>query len=295
MELRTLKTFCEVVERKSFSKAAQAIYLTQSTVSIQINSLEKELGLRLLDRLDRQVLPTPKGEILYQHAKKLLAQAEQIKKELAKSPEIKGRLNIGCGVTIGEGIMPQVIGAFKKEFPQVEVSLLISDTSEITKRIVRYELDLGIVGAEISHKDIILEEFTRDRLVLIVHPDHPLRKKKNVKLSALLSEPFIVREEGSGTRIHIRRELRKRGIQESQLNVVMELGSNGALKQAVMNNQGVAFINHQAVKKELEAGLLVELPIKDFKLHKEFYLIVHRWRTASFLLATFLKFLKKYQ
>ncbi len=295
MELRTLKTFCEVVERKSFSKTAQAICLTQSTVSIQINSLEKELGLRLLDRLDRKVLPTPQGEILYQHAKRILAQTEQIKNELTKSSQVRGRLNIGCGVTIGEGIMPQVIGSFKKKYPQTEFTLWISDTSEITKRIVRCELDLGIVGVEISHKDIILEEFTRDRLILIVYPAHPLRKKKYVNLSALLSEPFIVREEGSGTRMHVRRELRKRGIQESQLNIVMELGSNGAIKQAVMNNQGVAFINYQAVKKELETGLLVELPIKDFKLYKEFYLIIHRWRTPSFLLEAFLKFLKKYQ
>ena len=232
MELRTLKTFCNVVEKKSFSKGAEAIHLTQSTASIQIKSLENNLGVILLDRLDRKVLPTPAGKVFYQWAKEILARTEQIKYKLTNSL-VKGKLNIGCGVTIGERIMPQVIGRFKKKYPETEFSLWIFDTSEIVRRMVNHELDLGIVGAEVSHKDIILEKFTQDKLILILPPDHPWKEREYVDLPELISEPILIREEGSGTRMHIRKELKERKIAKAQLNIVMELGSNGAIKQAV--------------------------------------------------------------
>lgn len=298
MELRELKTFCAVVEQGSFSKAAEVVHLAQPTVSLQIKNLEAKLGIRLLDRLDRKILPTPSGRILYHNAKGILSKIEELKSELVESAgkKVTGWLTIGTGVTVGENIMPTLLGSFKQNYPAVEIALRILDTSEITKQMLSHELDLGVVGAEVNHKDIILERFTSDRLILIIPPSHPwTSRKEGIPLHELAKEPMLVREEGSGTRMNIRNELKKKGVQESDLNIVMELGSSGALKQAVMLRQGVAIVNQQAVSSELEAGLLVNVPIKDFELVKEFYLVLHRKRTRSLPLKSFLQFLKGYK
>ncbi|MEW5767072.1 MAG: selenium metabolism-associated LysR family transcriptional regulator [bacterium] len=298
MELRELKTFCAVVEQGSFSKAAKVVHLAQPTVSLQIKNLEGQLGVRLLDRLDRKILPTPSGRILYHNAKGVLSKIEELKIELAESTgqRVTGGLTIGTGVTIGENIMPKLLGSFKHNYPAVEIALRILDTSQITKQMLSHKLDLGIVGAEVNHKDIILERFASDRLILIVPPSHPwISRRGGIPLPELTREPMLVREEGSGTRMNIRNELKKKGIQESDLNIVMELGSSGAVKQAVMLGQGVAIVNQQAVSSELEAGLLVSVPIKDFELVKEFYLVLHRKRTISLPLKAFLQFLKGYK
>ncbi|MDI6793866.1 MAG: selenium metabolism-associated LysR family transcriptional regulator [bacterium] len=297
MELRELKTFCVVVEKGSFSKAGEVVHLAQPTVSLQVKGLEDELGIKLLDRLDRKILPTPSGRILYHHAKGVLNKMEELKAELTESlgPKVKGRLTLGTGVTVGENIMPKLLGSFKENYPAVEIALRILDTSEITKQMLSNELDLGVVGAEVNHKDLVLEKFTSDRLILIVPPSHPWASREAILLSELAKEHLLVREEGSGTRMNIRQELKQRGIQESDLNIVMELGSSGAIKQAVMLGQGVSIANQQAVSSELESGLLVNVPIKDFALVKEFYLVLHRKRTRSIPLKSFLQFLKGYK
>ncbi len=294
MELRELKTFCAVIEQGSFSKAGNVVNLSQPAVSLQIKSLEDELQTKLLDRLDRKILPTPSGQVLYHHAKGILSRINQIKDELTESSEqkVSGKITIGVGVTIGEGIMPQLLGSFKQKYPDVEIALRIMDTSEITRQMVALELDMGIVGAEVNYKDLVIEKFTSDRLILIVSPSHPWSSQKVVTLKDLFAVPMFVREEGSGTRMHFRSELRKRGYSESELNIVMELGSTGAIKQAVMANQGVSIVNQQSVRNELNSKLLVEVPIKDFELHKEFYLVLHKKKTKSRPLEVFLQFLK---
>lgn len=296
MELRELKTFCAVIEQGSFSKAATSINLSQPTVSFQIKSLEDELQTRLLDRLDRKVLPTPAGQILYHHSKWILNRIEQIRDELNKpsTQKLRGKITIGAGVTIGEGIMPPLLGDFKQKYPDVELALRIMDTSEITKRMLTHELDIGIVGAEIHHKDLSIEKFTSDRLILIISPSHPWNSRKTVTLQDIFKVPMLVREEGSGTRIHIRNELKKRGYSETNMNIVMELGSTATIKQMVMGNQGVAIVNQQGVKNELNSGMLIEIPIKDFELYKEFYIVLHRRITKSRPLEVFLQFLKQY-
>ena len=212
MELRELKSFCSVVEEGSFSKAAVLVHLSQPTVSLQVKNLENELGIKLLDRLDRKILPTPSGQILYHHAKGVLNKMEELKAELTEStgPKVKGRLTLGTGVTVGENMMPKLLSFFKKDYPAVEIALRILDTSEIIKQMLSYKLDLGIVGAELSHKDLILEQFTSDRLALIVSPSHRWALEEGISLSDLANEPVFVREEGSGTRMSIRSELKKK-------------------------------------------------------------------------------------
>ncbi|MEW6605966.1 MAG: LysR family transcriptional regulator [bacterium] len=228
MELRELKTFCAVIEQGSFSKAGTIVNLSQPAVSLQVKSLENELHTKLLDRLDRKILPTSAGQILYHSAKGILSRIDQIKDELSEScgPKLRGKIIIGAGVTIGEGLMPHLLGSFKQKYPAVEIALRIMDTSEITKQMVAHELDLGIVGAEVNYKDLLIEKFTSDRLILIVSPSHPWSSKKIVTLKDLFTVPMLVREEGSVTRMHIRSELRKRSYSESDLTQLHEKIAN---------------------------------------------------------------------
>ncbi|MDI6800253.1 MAG: selenium metabolism-associated LysR family transcriptional regulator [Actinomycetota bacterium] len=296
MEIRELKTFCAVIENKSFTKAGSEVHLSQPTVSLQIKSLEREFGVKLLDRMDRGVIATTEGEILYQHAKEILAKVDQIKSDLSESSgnKIAGRLTIGTGVTVGEGLMPLLLGSFKKSYPAVEVVLRILDTAEIIRQMLDYKLDVGIVGADINEKDLVLEKFTEDNLVLIAPPSHPWAKRASVSLDEVVKEPFIIREDGSGTRISIRKKLKVRGIGESDLKVVLELGSTGAIKHAVMGGEGVSIINQKSARYEVKAGLLLEISIDDFEIKKDYYLALHRRRTKSKQLRAFLQFLKQY-
>ena len=295
MEFRELKTFCAVVEQESFSKAGQVVHLSQPTVSLQIKALENELNVQLLDRLDRKIILTAAGQILYQHAKEILERVDHVKGALCESTgqKIYGKIIIGTGVTIGESIMPQLLGLFKKKYPLVEISLKILDTSAIIKQMLSHKLDLGIVGADVHHNDLDLEKFTSDSLILIVHPSHPFAAREEITLEELLEEPILVREEGSGTRIGICSEFKKRGISESGMNIVMELGSTGAIVQAVQANHGIAFVNQQIVQDKLKSGILKKVPIKDFEIKKEFYLVLHQKKTKSKLLEAFLRFLSK--
>jgi DNA-binding transcriptional LysR family regulator len=294
MEFRELKTFCVVVEQESFSKAGQAVHLSQPTVSLHIKALEDELNVKLFDRLDRKVILTAAGQILYQYAKEILARIDHVKAALCESSgqKVYGKITIGAGVTIGEGTMPQSLGLFKKKYPLIEISLKILDTSAIIKQMLSYKLDMGIIGANIHHNNLTLEKFTADSLILIVHPSHPFAARKEITLLELFEEPIIVREDGSGTRMSICNEFNKRGLNESDMNVIMELGSTGAIKQAVLANYGVAFVNQQAVQNELKSGLLKKVPVKDFDLKKEFYLVLHQKKTKSKILETFLRFLE---
>lgn len=296
MEIRELKTFCAVIENKSFTKAGSEVHLSQPTVSLQIKSLEREFGVKLLDRMDRGVIATTEGEILYQHAKEILAKVDQIKSDLSESSgnKIAGRLTIGTGVTVGEGLMPLLLGSFKKNHPAVEVVLRILDTAEIIRQMLDYKLDVGIVGADLSEKDLVLEKFAEDNLVLIAPPSHSWAKRTAVSLDEVVKEPFLIREDGSGTRISIRKKLKERGISEGDLKVVLELGSTGAIKHAVMGSEGISIINQKSARYEVKAGLLLEIPIDDFEIKKDYYLALHRRRTKSKQLEAFLQFLKQY-
>ncbi len=296
MEIRELKTFCSVIENKSFTKAGSEVHLSQPTVSLQIKSLEREFGVKLLDRMDRGVVSTAEGEILYQHAKEILAKVDQIKSDLSESSghKVAGSLTIGTGVTVGEGLMPLLLGSFKKSYPAVDVVLRILDTAEIIRQMLDYKLDVGIVGADLSEKDLALEKFTEDNLVLIASPSHPWAKRASVTLDEVIKELFIIREDGSGTRMSIRKKLKERGIGESELKVVMELGSTGAIKHAVMGGEGVSIINQKSASYEVNAGLLCEIPIDDFEIKKEYYLALHKRRTKSKQLKAFIQFLKDY-
>jgi len=226
-DLRQLEIFSKVVELKSFSKAAEEVFLTQASVSERIANLEGAIGAKLLDRLGRQITPTRVGELLYKHALLLLDMKKTAKLEIEHFLGKKsGEVRIGGSTIPGEYILPQMIAKFNEKYPLVSVILAISDTLEIERRVIEGKLELGLVGSKSVHPSLIYYELWQDELVLAVPSKHPWAEKKELALEELVQEPFIIRESGSGTlkiiEIHLK-ERHQKGL--GILNIKSEFGS----------------------------------------------------------------------
>jgi DNA-binding transcriptional LysR family regulator len=294
MDVWHLKIFQQVVKLKSFSHAAKAVNLTQPTVSTHIKELETHFGCRLLDRLGRQALPTRAGELLFDHAGKILAQFQETETAMAGFlGKISGRLTIGGSTIPGGYILPRIIGRFLNRHQNVHISLIVGDTEQIIEDILSSRIEIGIVGARIETGRIIQTRLIEDDMRLIVPANHKWAGKKRVSLNMMLMEPFIMRESGSGTRKTLQHRFAEMGIDTSQLNIMAEMGSTAAVIQGIKNNIGIAILSPIAVAEELAAGTLKALTVNGMRLKRHFYLTVHQDRTASPLCAAFTDFLRQ--
>ena len=294
MDLWQLNILCKVIELKSFSKAAKAIHLSQPTISSHIKDLEAHFDCRLIDRLSKEATPTKAGELLYGYAKRMLALRDETETALAEyNGKVRGRLVIGGSTIPGTYLMPQLIGDFKKEYPDVIVSLVIGDTDHIIESILNGSLELGIVGAKAETQKIIQKKFIEDEMRLIVPADHRWAGKKRVSLKQLVSEPFILRERGSGTLKSLQQSLIGLGNSIESLKVIAELGSTQAICQGIKSGAGVSIISTLAVAEDLQAGKFSALEVEGLDLKRNFYLTQHRYRSPSPLSAAFVKFLEE--
>ncbi len=253
MDLHQIDIFCTLIRLRSFSRTAEALYLTQPTVSGHIKNLETELGVKLVDRLGKRIVPTEEGEILYRHGLKLLEQRDQAKQEIERlSGRMSGELKIGGSTIPGAYILPAIIGKFRKKHPSVSVRLAIEDTDRISEAVLNGELCIGVVGAKVSDPRIETHAYLRDELVLAVPAGHPWAQKKSVALSALAGEPFIIREQGSGTRRIMEERLEKAGFSLAGLNVAAVVGSSDAVRQAVKAGLGTSILSIRAPRPSSE-------------------------------------------
>ena len=290
MDLWQLNIFCKVIELKSFSKAGKAIHLSQPTISSHIKDLETHFDCRLIDRLSKEATPTKAGELLYDYAKRMLALRDETETALAEyNGKIRGRLVIGGSTIPGTYLMPQLIGDFKKKYPDVIISLVIGDTDHIIESILNGSLELGIVGAKAETQKIIQKKLIEDEMRLIVPADHRWAGKKRVSLKRLVSEPFILRERGSGTLKSLHQSLIGLGHSIENLKVIAELGST----QAIKSGAGVSIISTLAVAEDLQAGKFSALEVDGLDLKRNFYLTRHRYRSPSPLSEAFVKFLEE--
>jgi DNA-binding transcriptional LysR family regulator len=257
MDTKQLAAFCAVVERRSFSQAADQLGVTQPAVSLQIRSLEQRLGQQLLDRSGRRVEPTEAGMRLYRGAQRLLAMEEQILQELGDDPdgELTGRLEIGGSTGPGGNVLPVVLAEFQQLNPQVYVALSVSDSHTIVEQVARRELELGVVGISGRHRGITFEPFYRDEVVLAVPAGHK-RAGKKMTLAELKQEPLVLMQEGAGVRQMIDDELRELGVRLRDLNVRLELGLQESARAAVLGGFGATFISRIAIESDLAAGTL---------------------------------------
>jgi DNA-binding transcriptional LysR family regulator len=257
MDTKQLAAFCAVVERRSFSQAADQLGVTQPAVSLQIRSLEQRLGQQLLDRSGRRVEPTEAGMRLYRGAQRLLAFEEQLLQELGDEAEgeLSGRLEIGASTGPGGSVLPVVLGEFQRLHPQVHVALTVSDSHSVVEQVGRRELELGVVGVGGRHRGVSFEPFYRDEVVLAVPPGHR-RAGKTMSLAELKAEPLVFMQEGAGVRQIIDDELRELGVRLRDLNVKLELGLQESARAAVLAGFGATFISKIAIEGDLAAGTL---------------------------------------
>ena len=292
MKLNQLEIFCKIIELKSFSRAAEALHLSQPTLTEHIKTLEDHLGSTLLDRLGREILPTKAGKILHDYAQKILSlkiEAEQTLYSL--KGELKGDLLVGASTIPGEYILPSLIKRFRDNFPDIWIKLTISDTKEVIDDIVNNRIEFGIVGAKVESSKLEYHKFIKDELVLVVPSIPAWKKTKIVTLEKLKQIPFIIREEGSGTRMVMEKTFKNFGFNISHLNVIATLGSMTAVVQAIKSGAGCSILSRRPVDEDLTRGLLKSIPIKGINFFRDFYLILRRGKINSPLCEVFFNFL----
>jgi len=292
-DFRQLEIFCRVVELKSFSKAADAVFLAQPSVSERIATLESRVGTQLLDRLGRQVVPTAAGKLLYKHACLLL----DMKKDACNEMQgflgtEKGEIHIGGSTIPGEYIFPKILKSFCAKHPLVTVTLTISDTSEIEQRVMNGDFELGVVGSKSTNDSLICRELWKDELVLAVPFGHKWAGKNQVPFEDLSKEPFILRESGSGTLKIIKEYLKVPHAKDiNTLNIVARLGSSTAVKEGIKSGLGISILSLRALDTELKTGIIKAVKIEHLTMLRKFYLIRDKRRNVSPLCRAILDFL----
>lgn len=293
MDIRRLEIFCRVLEFQSFTKAAEATLLSQPTVSEHIRALEEMVGERLVDRLGREVLPTPAGEILYKYARDIIQLREEAIQALEKfKGNLSGHLMLGASTIPGNYILPQLLGSFKALYPSIQVTLKISSTAEIIDKVLDGAFEAGLIGAKLKERRLDMEEVFSDELVLTVYPEHPWASRKEVELDELYSEHFILRERGSGTRHVMTQILESRHFDLSRLFVVAEMGSTEAVRQGIKARIGISIVSCRSVFEDVRDRSLVTVPLKGIRFYRSFYLIRRKNRQLSPLCVAFLNHLR---
>jgi DNA-binding transcriptional LysR family regulator len=295
IDFRHLETFCCVAHLKSFSKAADDLFLTQPTVSGHILSLEQSLALRLFDRTSREVHLTKAGEVFLKYASKILSFRKELLNALSEfSQGIRGELSLGASTIPGEYLVPKLMGDFKKEHPHFIIRLKIADTKEIVQYVLQDMVEFGVIGAKLNHPSLHFEKYEEDEIIIVAPPDHPMTRKKRVHVEELLKVPWIIREEGSGTQMAVEKALRKKGMSLKQFNVVMEMGSTSSVKEGVKAKLGLAFLSKRAAEEEMSQRLLSQIDVEGIEpISRQIYLVTHRGRTLSPIGMEFLRFLKR--
>jgi len=294
MDLHQIEIFCAIVRHQSFSRAAEALFLTQPTVSGHMKNLEAELGVKLLDRLGKRAIPTEAGEILFRHGTRLLEERDSAKQEIEQlTGRMSGGLTIGGSTIPGAYLLPPLIGAFKRKHTGISVQLSIDDTARITEAVLAGSLRIGIVGARISDPQLEVHPFESDELVIAVPRRHPWSRKRTVSPRDLKGQPFILREQGSGTRKIMEERLEKADCSLADLTIEAVVGSSDAVRQSVKAGLGISILSLRALTDDIAAGRLSAVRIAGVKMERHFYVILLKGRTRSPLCKSFLDFILK--
>jgi DNA-binding transcriptional LysR family regulator len=294
MDTRQLRAFCEVVERKSFSQAAERLGVTQPAVSLQVRALEKRLGTQLLDRSGRRVEATEAGAKLYRSAQRLLALEEEVLNEVADEAtgELTGTLEIGASTGPGGVVLSSLLCRFAEQHPQLHVALSVFDTQSVVERVADRTLELGVVGAAPRHRGVEYEPFLRDTIILVCPPGHPFAGR-TVSLDDLRQENLILMQDGAGVRQMVEEALRRAGTRLRDLDARIELGLQESVAHAVRAGYGVTFISRTSVEADLGAGSLVEARVAGLDLEREILLVRAAGRTETRAARAFVEFARE--
>ncbi|MDR2892302.1 MAG: LysR family transcriptional regulator [Deltaproteobacteria bacterium] len=293
-DFRKIEAFCRVYEQRSFSKAGEVLFLSQPTVSAHVQALENEVGVRLLDRLGRTVLPTPAGAALYRHSIKAFEELEAAKNEISRlMGEVAGEVLLGCSTIPAGFLLPDIVTGFIRKHPKASMNLTVKDSHSIIKAVLDCEVMLGVVGAVEAHPDLEYIHLVDDELVLVCSPQLALKHGREevsgakaaeclFSLEDALAWPWILRNEGSGTRRGFEEGMLQAGCNARDLRAELKVDGTQAAVQYARAGLGVTVTSGLVVAEQLAKGELIEVRIDKLRLPRKFYAVQNLRRCLLF-------------
>ncbi|MBD8136761.1 LysR family transcriptional regulator [Bacillus sp. CFBP 13597] len=292
MKLENLKMFCLVVDEGSISQAARLSFLSQPAVTRQIHQLENYYNTLLFDREEGRLRVTEAGKLLYPFAKAIVNDFNHSKEVIQQSTgKYNANLIVGASLTIGEYLLPSLLGRFKKQQPEIKVTLTIKNTPRVLEDLSNDVIDLALVEGLVENTDFIVDKFAEDELILVCPSDHPWKDRKEIQLEELGNERMIWRESISGTRLIVQNMLREYGVLE-KIESYMEIGSTQAIKSAVEAGLGISILPRLTVARELEQGFLREVDIYRINMARNLWLVRKNKRFNKIGVSKFVDFLQ---
>lgn len=293
--IQQMECLVNLVEERSFSKAAKKMCLTQPSLTKHIKNLEEEIETKVVERKNTGVILTEEGKILYECARRIFRQIDEAGEKISRMKENEsGSIYIAASSIPGTYILPGFLKAFKDSYAGIQCYVKASDSDSALRMILDDEAEIGFVGREIVHKRLNALPLWKDRLILAVPASHAWCESKSITMDDVSRETFIVRERGSATRAILEGYLRKNTENDlSRFNIICELGSSEAVKEAIISGLGVSIISIHAIKREMERGLLFEIPIEGCNIERDFYLIYKRTLRLMKHHMLFLDFVKR--
>ena len=261
-----LKTFVTLVEVKNFTKTAEILLMSQPSVSLHIKNLEKEFQTILFQRSPKHLKITPTGEILYERAKQIITIYEQTKQDILEHHNsIKGELKIGASFTIGEYILPSILIDLQKDYPELELQVVIGNTGEIVQFVRLYQVDIGLIEGQTNEKELSVHPFMQDELFIVSSNTHELACKKEVTITDLQNQIWITREVGSGTREYLNHVIRSNGL---KVKSFLTISSNQGIKETLMNGMGLSLLSHSVIERDIQHKNLSIIQLKSQSFHR---------------------------
>ncbi len=287
---RQLEVFEAIARLGSFTRAAEELFLTQPTVSMQIKKLTEAVGLPLVEHVGKKIYLTAAGRELHHTSREIFKHFSHFEMAVADMKGLKqGTLRLAV-VTTAKYFAPRLLGAFCQQYPGIQVSLKVSNRERVLERLAENQDDLYILGQPPQELDAVAEAFLDNPLVLLAPANHPLKDRKNIPLARLADEPFLMREPGSGTRMAAERLFAEQGI---KLKVRMELGSNEAIKQAIVGGLGISVLSKHTLSLDAPMGQLAMLDVQGFPIERQWYAAYPAGKQLSIVARTFLDYLKQ--
>ncbi|WP_010676877.1 LysR family transcriptional regulator [Bacillus timonensis] len=294
MNIENFKLFCLVVEEGSITNAARMSYISQPAVTKKISQLENEYGTLLFERNGGKLELTNAGEVLYPYAKEVI---ENVKRSFDAVQKMIGNegvnLHIGASLTIGEYLLPQILGTIKRAYPNITFSLTIGNTPHMIALLENNEIDIALVESHVENPILTIEKFAEDELILVTSNEHRWKYRNSIEISELVDEKMIWREPESGSRLIVENYLRDYGILED-IESEMELGSIQSIKSAVEAGLGISILPRITVLKELELGTLRQVNVTNFSLTRTLWLVQKPHRFPKIGLQHFIDFIRNH-
>lgn len=291
---RRLHVFFSVARLLSFTKAAESLHMTQPAVTFQVRQLEEYFNTRLFDRTHNKISLTEAGKRVYEYAERIFEIYSELENSVRElTGEVSGVLILGASTTVAEYMLPALLGDFKAKFKDVNIRLKVSNTDGIVSMVENNVIDLGVVEAPVNNKNLAVEVCRTDRLVAIAPPGHELAKQEKLPVETILNYPFICSEEGSGTRNMIMEYVKAAGVDSSQLNIIMELGSLEAIKGAVEAGIGIGIVSRATLTKEIKLKSLEVIEL-DPPLERPFSFVHQKHKFRQRAMDELLEFARNY-